>query len=81
MTRHLWGGNATTAAELHTGCNFTVEELDRLRELAITSVPKIKPYTTEEGEEVFPVLMHSYAANSLRNDDKWFNAHKMANER
>ena len=81
MNRHVFGGNATAKGEIDEGCYMQTEELDRLRELAVVSIPTILPYTTEAGNEIWVVLLHPYQVTALRKDEKFWQAHAYGSER
>jgi len=81
FTRQLFGGQASAKAGIEIGDSFGILELDRMRELAEVSVPRILPYKVEGGDEYHVVILHPYQANALRQDRDWIDASYHARDR
>lgn len=83
-TKNLWAmGSATTRATVADGDatgRLTLDGISQLKAYAQTEL-KIEPLRTENGNEYFGMVVHPYAAMSLKiNDTKWAQAQREARE-
>lgn len=78
---NIWAaGDATTRNTIDAADVITLDEISNLKAYAQTEL-LIEPLRLEDGEEVFGLALHPYAALSLKKTAEWKQAQREARER
>lgn len=78
--RVIYGGSATSEATLTADDKFTADIISMARRKAMKASPKIRPVNVN-GKKYYVMIIDSYQARDLKNDEKWLDAQKFANAR
>lgn len=78
--RVLYAGGRTAEGQITASDNFSAEMISAARRKALLAKPKIRP-TNVKGKNYYVMIIDSYQARDLKNDEKWINAQKDANVR
>jgi len=79
-TKILYGGDATSDAEIDSSDVFSTALIEAACRVAKTSTPRIRPIKVN-GKDRYIILAHSYQIASLRSESAWLQAQREANIR
>lgn len=78
--RVLYAGSRKAENQITAGDKFSAEMISAARRKAMLAKPKIRPVNIK-GKNYYVMLIDSYQARDLKNDEKWISAQKDANIR
>lgn len=78
--RLLYAGGRKAENQITAGDKFSAEMISAARRKAMLATPKIRPVNVN-GKNYYVMIIDSYQARDLKNDEKWLSAQKDANQR